>query len=37
MLFYSAALPLSRQTLTYTAGIIRRHRRQIGYRLKRRD
>ncbi len=30
MLFYSAALPLSRQTLTYTARIIRRHRRQIG-------
>src|ERR1700745_318294 len=30
MLFYPAALPLSRQTLTYTAGIIRRHRRQIG-------
>jgi len=28
--FYPAALPLSRQTLTYTAGIIRRHRRQIG-------
>src|SRR5215467_391828 len=30
MLFYPAALPLSRQTLTYTAGIIRRHRTQIG-------
>ena len=30
MLFCPAALPLSRQTLTYTAGIIRRHRRQIG-------
>jgi hypothetical protein len=30
MLFYPAALPLSRQTLTYTAGVIRRHRRQIG-------
>jgi hypothetical protein len=30
MLFYPAALPLSRQTLTYTAGIIRRHREQIG-------
>ena len=30
MLFYPAALPLSRQTLDYTAGIIRRHRRQIG-------
>ena len=30
MLFYSATLPLSRQALTYTAGIIRRHRAQIG-------
>ena len=30
MLFYPAALPLSRQTLTYTAEIIRRHRAQIG-------
>src|SRR5262249_56168248 len=30
MLFYPAALPLSRQTLSYTAGVIRRHRRQIG-------
>jgi hypothetical protein len=30
MLFYPAALPLSRQTLTCTAGIIRRHRKQIG-------
>ena len=30
MLFYPAALPLSRQTLTYTAGVICRHRRQIG-------
>ena len=30
MLFYPAALLLSRQTLDYTAGIIRRHRRQIG-------
>ena len=30
MLFYPAALPLSCQTLDYTAGIIRRHRRQIG-------
>ena len=30
MLFYPAALPLSRQTLDYTAGIIRRHRAQIG-------
>ena len=30
MLFYPAALPLSRQSLDYTAGIIRRHRRAIG-------
>jgi hypothetical protein len=30
VLFYPAALPLSRQTLDYTARIIRRHRRQIG-------
>jgi hypothetical protein len=30
MLFFPAALPLSCQTLDYTAGIIRRHRRQIG-------
>jgi hypothetical protein len=30
MLFYRAALPLSRKTLGYVAGIIRRHRAQIG-------
>jgi len=30
MLFYRAALPLSRQTLTYVAGIIRRHRASTG-------
>jgi hypothetical protein len=30
MLFYRAALPLSSQTLTYVAGIIRRHRKAIG-------
>jgi hypothetical protein len=30
MLFYRAALPLSRQTLTFTDGIIRRHRASIG-------
>ena len=30
MLFYPAALPLSSQTLSYVAGVIRRHRRQIG-------
>jgi hypothetical protein len=34
MLFYPAALPLSRQTLTYTAGIICRHRKQIGSRWR---
>jgi hypothetical protein len=28
--FYPAALPLSRQTLDYTGGIIRRHRKQTG-------
>jgi hypothetical protein len=30
MLFYRAALPLSRRTLTFVAGIIRRHRAAIG-------
>jgi hypothetical protein len=30
MLFYPAALPLSRQTLTYAARVIRRHRARIG-------
>jgi hypothetical protein len=30
MLFYPAGLPLSSQTLHYTAGVIRRHRRRIG-------
>jgi hypothetical protein len=30
MLFYRAALPLSSQTLSYTAGVIRRHRKSIG-------
>jgi DDE superfamily endonuclease/Helix-turn-helix of DDE superfamily endonuclease len=30
MLFYRAALPLSRKTLTFVAGIIRRHREAIG-------
>ena len=29
LLFYRAALPLSRQTLAYVAGIIRRHRAAI--------
>jgi len=30
MLFYRAALPLSRQTLSYVTGVIRRHRAAIG-------
>ncbi len=30
MLFYPAALPLSARTLTYVAGVIRRHRCRIG-------
>ncbi len=30
MLFYRAALPLSRQTLAYLTGVIRSHRRKIG-------
>jgi hypothetical protein len=30
VLFYRAALPLSRKTLTFVAGIIRRHRASIG-------
>jgi hypothetical protein len=30
MLFYRATLPLSRKTLTFAAGIIRRHRALIG-------
>ncbi len=30
MLFYPAALPLSKKTLNFTAGIIRRHRKAIG-------
>jgi hypothetical protein len=30
VLFYPAALPLSAQTLTYAAGLIRRHRKTIG-------
>jgi len=30
VLFYRAALPLSRQTLSYVTGVIRRHRAQIG-------
>jgi DDE superfamily endonuclease/Helix-turn-helix of DDE superfamily endonuclease len=34
MLFYRAALPLSRQTLTYVSGIIRRHRKSAGSRWR---
>src|SRR5215469_5439736 len=30
VLLYPAALPLSAQTLTYAAGVIRRHRTKIG-------
>jgi hypothetical protein len=30
MLFYRAALPLSRTTLTYVSGLIRRHRKRLG-------
>jgi hypothetical protein len=30
MLFYRAVLPLSRPTLTYLSGVLRRHRRAIG-------
>jgi DDE superfamily endonuclease/Helix-turn-helix of DDE superfamily endonuclease len=34
VLFYRAALPLSRQTLTFVSGIIRRHRAAIGSRWR---
>jgi hypothetical protein len=34
VLFYRAALPLSRQTLTFVSGIIRRHRKSIGSRWR---
>jgi hypothetical protein len=30
MLFYRAALPLSRQTLTFVSDLIRAHRRELG-------
>src|SRR6266436_776257 len=30
MLFYRAALPLSRKTLTFVSGLIRAHRKAIG-------
>jgi hypothetical protein len=32
MLFYRASLPLSRRTLDYTAGVVRRHRKKTGSR-----
>jgi hypothetical protein len=34
MLFYRAALPLSSKTLTFVAGILRRHRKSIGSRWR---
>ena len=34
MLFYRAALPLSRKTLAFATGIIRRHRKAIGSRWR---
>jgi len=34
VLFYRAALPLSRKTLNYVAGIVRRHRKSIGSRWR---
>ena len=34
MLFCRAALPLSRKTLTFVSGIIRRHRASIGSRWR---
>jgi hypothetical protein len=34
VLFYRAALPLSRKTLTFAAGIIRRYRKSIGSRWR---
>ena len=33
-MFYRAALPLSRQTLTFVSGVIRRHRKLIGSRWR---
>jgi hypothetical protein len=37
LLFYRAALPLSRKTLTFASGIIRRHRKAIGSRWRKLD
>lgn len=34
MLFYPAVLPLSRQTLNYTVGLIRAHHKRIGSRWR---
>jgi hypothetical protein len=30
LLFYRSSLPLSRSTLTYLSGVLRRHRKQTG-------
>jgi hypothetical protein len=35
VLFYRAALPLSRRTLNFVAGIVRRHLKAIGSRWRR--
>ena len=37
MQFYRAALPVSRKTLDFAAGIIRRHRKAIGSRWRKLD
>ena len=37
MLFYRAVLPLSRKTLNYVAGIVRRHLKAIGSRWRKLD
>jgi hypothetical protein len=34
MLLYRASLPLSRRTLEYATGVVRRHRRQVGSRRR---
>ena len=34
MLFYRAALPLSRRTLNFVAGVVRRHLKAIGSRWR---
>ena len=35
MLFYRSSLPLSRSTLTYLSGVLRRHREQTRVRAVR--